>query len=218
MESLFSQIIAASSLDWMAIITSMVYVWLAARNNNWCWLFAAISTALWGWQSFFTYNLVSDGLLQVFYFIMAGVGLWRWTRDGHKRATISRGDILDTPAISISASIPIQSMSHREHLLVIIGGFSGGLTLGYLFSNTLVVAATYPDAITTVFSIITTFLLIGRRLENWLYWVVIDIAYVWIYASTGGILFAIMMILNVGMAIYGYLNWRQEIWVNELPS
>ncbi|SEP87334.1 nicotinamide riboside transporter PnuC [Neolewinella agarilytica] len=210
MDALTDQLLSASFLDWLAILTSLLYVWLAAKDNNWCWLFAAISTSVWAWQSFFEYQLVSDGLLQVFYFIMAGVGLWRWTRGQPNTPATSADTVPGTTSMPSTEDTSIQSMSFNEHLFVIGGGLLGGLALGFLFSNTLVAAATYPDAITTVFSIITTFLLISRRLENWLYWIVIDAVYVWIYGSTGAILFALMMLINIGMAVYGYLNWRKE--------
>lgn len=191
---LLEQILAAGPLDWLALITSLAYVILAARSNNWCWCFAAISTTVWAYQSYFEYNLVSDALLQVFYFIMAGVGLWRW------QSNTTTEDVA-----------PVQRMTALEHRLTLGGGLAAGLALGYFFSNTMSAAATYPDAITTVFSIITTFLLIGRRLENWLYWVVIDIAYVWIYFSTGAALFGLMMVVNVIIAVYGFVNWRKEL-------
>lgn len=193
MTTLFTQIASAGLLDWIALLTSLAYVILAARSNNWCWLFAAISTAVWAYQSYFEYQLVSDALLQVFYFVMAGVGLWRW------QSNTANAEVA-----------PVQSMALQEHAFTIGGGLLGGLALGYFFNNTMSAAATYPDAITTIFSVITTFLLIGRRLENWLYWVVIDIAYVWIYLSTGAALFALMMVINVVIAVYGFFSWRKE--------
>jgi len=86
----------------------------------------------------------------------------------------------------------------------------------YMFVSALFTSvATLPDAITTSFSIITTFLLIGRKLENWLYWIVIDVAYVWIYGSTGAILFAVMMVINVGVASYGFWHWRREMLLGQ---
>jgi nicotinamide mononucleotide transporter len=194
LETLVEQLIAQTPLDWIAVVAGLVYVWLAARDNNWCWLFAGISTAAWAYQSFFVYSLVSDALLQVFYFIMAGVGLWRWRRAEMPGAVAS-----------------ISNMTLTEHLLVVGGSVLGGIALGYGFSQVLTAAATYPDAITTVGSVLATFLLIGRRLENWLYWVVIDLAYVWIYLGQGALLFAVLMGIYTIMAIYGYLNWSKEM-------
>jgi len=196
MTALLDQIAANGPLDWLAILTSIAYVVLAARDNNWCWLFAAVSTAVWGYQSYFEYELVSDALLQVFYFIMAGVGIWRWR---------------DKDATAGEDAAPITRMRPWEHALAIGGGLAGGLALGYFFSNTMQAAATYEDAITTVFSVVTTFLLIGRKLENWGYWIVIDAAYVWIYLDNGAALFALMMVINIGVAAYGFWNWRREM-------
>ena len=203
LSTLLEQISSAGCLDWLAILTSIAYVVLAARNNNWCWLFAGVSTAVWAYQSWFVYQLASDALLQVFYFVMAGVGLWQWGR-GRRFEGEDKERGKDT-------ELPIRRMTVREHMWTLIGSMAGGLLLGYFFSHTLVAAATYPDAVTTVFSVITTFLLIGRRLENWLYWIVIDVVYVWIYLGQGAALFALMMVINVGVASYGYINWRREV-------
>lgn len=201
LSTLWQQITEAGALDWLALVTSLAYVVLAARNSNWCWLFAAVSTAVWAWQSWFVYALASDALLQVFYFVMAGVGLWRWRAGGNQ-----------------AAELPVQRMTATEHGLTLSTGLAGGLALGYFFSNVMTAAATYPDAVTTVFSVITTFLLIGRRLENWLYWIVIDLAYVWIYQGQGAVLFALMMIVNVVIAGYGYLNWRRNLPQSSEPA
>ena len=180
-------------LDYLATVTALLYVWLAARDNNLCWFFAAVSTACWAYLSFFEYRLVSDALLQIFYFVMAGVGLYAW-RQGTQ-----------------TAAPPIRRMSVREHALVIGISTAAGLALGYFFSSVMTSAATYPDALTTAFSISTTFLLVNRRLENWLYWIVIDLAYVGIYYRQGAILFAALMVVYTAMAAYGYWNWRREL-------
>lgn len=195
--TLQKQILAAGPLDWSALFTALAYVVLAARSNNWCWLFAAVSTAVWAWQSWFVYQLASDALLQVFYFAMAGVGVWRWRSGG-----------------AGAAELPIRHMTNVEHGRTLAVGTTGGLVLGYFFSNVLTAAATYPDAVTTVFSVVTTFLLIGRRLENWLYWIAIDAVYVWIYLRTGAVLFALMMVINIGVAAYGFYHWR---WAARSP-
>lgn len=209
----FEQLLAAGPLDWLALLTSLAYVWLAARDDNRCWWFAAVATAVWAYQSFVVYRLVSDGLLQVFYFVMAAVGLWRWRGRprGQPEPAPVEGQGPQPPVPFAVLKPPIRRMTATEHLLTVGGGLVGGLAVGYAVGNTLAAAATYPDAVTTVFSVIVTFLLIGRRLENWLYWIIIDLAYVGIYWSTGALLFALMMIVNVGMAVDGYRNWRSEL-------
>ena len=211
MTELYDQIFAAGPLDWLALITSLAYVWLAARDNNWCWLFAAVSTAVWAWQSFVVYQLISDGFLQLFYLVMAGVGIWRWRRSkaGIKEQRNTPEDLLDDGMIRRTRDI--RRMTALEHAYVLLFGLVGGWAMYMFVSGAFTSAATLPDALTTAFSIATTFLLVWRRLENWLYWIVIDAVYVWIYFNTGAILFALMMVINIGMAVYGYFNWRREM-------
>jgi nicotinamide mononucleotide transporter len=213
MTELYDQILAAGPLDWLALITSLAYVWLAARDNNWCWLFAAVSTAVWAWQSFVVYQLISDGFLQLFYFVMAGVGIWRWRRSkaGLTEQGAAREDLLDDVVVQTR---DIKSMTAREHIYVLVFGLVGGWAMCLFVSGIFTSAATLPDALTTAFSIATTFLLVWRRLENWLYWIVIDAVYIWIYLNTGAVLFALMMVINIGMAVYGYFHWRRKLVEN----
>lgn len=214
---LIEQLFALSQLDYLATVTALLYVWLAADDNNFCWVFAAVSTACWAYLSYFEYQLVSDALLQVFYFVMAGVGMWRWRSEpapppSEEEQFLAEAfpDPFGGYGESLVPTTPIRTMTVREHALTIGGSTLAGLALGYFLSAVLTSAATYPDALTTAFSVAATFLLVNRRLENWLYWVVIDAAYVWIYYRQGALLFAALMVLYVGMAVYGYLNWRAE--------
>ena len=209
----FDQVADTALLDWLATLTALAYVYLAARDNNWCWLFAAVSAALWAFQSFVVYRLVSDALLQLFYLVMAGVGLYRWNRTARPDPDDTS---LDSGVIqrAAGAATDIRRMTAREHLFTIGGGVLGGIALGHFVGALAIATQTYPDAITTCLSVIATFLLIGRRLENWLYWVVIDAAYVLIYWRSGAYLFAVLMVLYVIMALYGFRKWRALLAVD----
>ncbi|MGB3801591.1 MAG: nicotinamide riboside transporter PnuC [Lewinella sp.] len=212
MEELFTEAANTDAIEWLATLTALVYVYLAARDNNWCWLFAAVSAALWAYQSFVVYRLVSDALLQVFYLIMAGVGIYKWQRNDPSppaENTLDDLAIADSPPES-----GIGHMSLREHALTIGLGVLGGLLLGAVVGSYTNATSTYADATTTVMSVIATFLLIARRLENWLYWVILDTAYFFIYLRSGALLFALLMVLYVIMAVYGYRNWRALLAVD----
>ncbi|NJB86856.1 nicotinamide mononucleotide transporter [Lewinella marina] len=209
MEELLAQVYATDTVEWIATAAALAYVYLAARDSNWCWFFAALSAALWGYQSFVVYQLVSDALLQAFYLVMAGVGLFRWQRT---RGTRPENEMLDGLAVEPAPpETDIQRMSILEHALTLGGGLATGLLLGYTVGSLTTATQTYLDAVTTTFSVIATFLLIGRRLENWIYFIVIDAAYVYIYLRSGALLFALLMVLYVIMAVYGYLAWRSTV-------
>lgn len=191
LEQLLRDIAALGILDWIVTITALIYVVLSARNNPWCWGFGIVSCALWGYVTLVQYDLYLDALLQLFYVAISVVGLYSWLRGG------SDGGVL-----------PISRMETTKHLQVIVIGVASGLLFGYVFSHTSA-AATYWDAFTTTFSILATVLLIRRRVENWIYWIVIDLAYAGLYYSRGAILFAVLMLIYVVIAAFAYRRWQK---------
>ena len=67
------------------------------------------------------------------------------------------------------------------------------------------------DAFTTALSITATWLLARKILENWLYWIVVDlvstILYVYKSLYPSAILFSVLTIL----AVVGYFKWRKAL-------
>lgn len=190
--TLFEQLQALHWAEWVAVSTALVYVVLAARNNIWCWPWGIISCSLWTWCSYFLYDLYLDALLQVFYVLMGMVGWIRWA-----------GKTNQSPE-------SITSMTLKEHLLLFIIGIPLSMLFGFYFDEFTPAAATYLDSFTTVFAILATFLLVNKKVENWLYWIVIDAAYIYLYYSRGGWLFSLLMVVYTGIAIQGYFKWRKE--------
>jgi nicotinamide mononucleotide transporter len=186
---------ALSWVDWTATITAIIYVVLAARENAWCWFWGIISCSLWAYASFALYGLYLDALLQLFYVGMSAVGLYKW-----KWATNAAGQ----------TEKPITRLSSRQHFIYLFSGTALALSFGYLFGAYTPAAATYWDAFTTVFSVLATFMLVNKRLDNWAYWVVIDLAYAGLYANRGAYLFALLMIAYTIIAAVAYYRWLNE--------
>ncbi len=199
-ENLWMQIQVMSWIDWVATLTALAYVILAARENNWCWLFGIVSCSLWAYASFAFYQLYLDALLQVFYVGMSVVGLYRWQYGGKAKTELA-----------------ISQLSMNEHgFWAVIGLLLSGV-FGYFFGEYTPAAATYLDALTTVFSVIATFLLVQKRLDNWLYWVAIDALYAYLYFSRGAYLFSILMVIYVVIAAVAYINWLRIYQVEDQP-
>lgn len=177
-------------LEWLVSLLAIVYVLLAAQNKPLAWVFGGLACAGWAYIDIAKYSLYSDALLQVFYVFMSILGLYQWRKG-------KEGQLL-----------PITKMSRQAHFYVIGAGLLSGLLLGYFVGEHFPAAATYWDAITTTFSVGATFLLLRRKLENWLYWIVIDLNYIGIYASREAWFFAGLMGLYTLIALWGYQQWR----------
>jgi nicotinamide mononucleotide transporter len=79
--------------------------------------------------------------------------------------------------------------------------------LGYLFDTFSDQSLPYLDAFTTVFSIGATFMVVRRVLENWFYWVIIDMVSVYLYYYKELNMTALMYSAYTVIAIFGYYKW-----------
>jgi nicotinamide mononucleotide transporter len=190
---IFQEIQQLSWVDWTATITALLYVILAARQNNWCWFWGIVSCSLWAYASFAFYQLYLDALLQVFYVVMSIVGWYQWKKGGKGQS-----------------ERPINQLSMTQHAVYICVGISLSLSFGYFFGAYTPAAATYWDAFTTIFSVLATIMLVQKYLDNWAYWMVIDLAYAGLYASRGAYLFTLLMIIYTAIALLAFWNWRKE--------
>jgi nicotinamide mononucleotide transporter len=183
-----------SNLDIIITVFSIIYLYFATQNKAICFVFGLLASAVWAYHDFVNLNLKFDGFLQIFYVGMSIWGLYSWKNGGKGKG-----------------ELPISRMTVNDHAITIVGGIILGVGIAWLTSNILETALPYLDAVTTAMAIITTVMLVLRKLENWLYWIVIDLVYVYIFIRQGAPLLAGVMGFYGLLAIYGYIEWRQMI-------
>ena len=185
--SFFSEIMIFN-LESIAVLFSILYVILVARENIWCWAAAIISVSLY---IFICYEakLYAETGLQFFYLIMAVIGFWFWKVSADKK------------------QLNIKELSIGNHALILFVGIVFTLVLGYIL--TIYTQAKLPllDSFTTVFSIIATFMVIKKILENWLYFIAIDLVSIYLYYSRDLQQTAMLFVLYMIIACIGYYNW-----------
>ncbi len=182
---------SVSIYQWLTTAFSLVYIFFAVRNKKICFLFGFIASVIWAYEDFAYLNLKFDGLLQVFYAFVSLAGILSWSRFDQDNKKV-------------------RLLPRSAHGLIIIGGTILGLSLGYVAQIYWNTNLPYLDSLTTGFSIFATFLLVGRYLENWLYWIVIDLTYMYIFWKAGGFLFVFIMAIFTVMAVQGYISWKKE--------
>lgn len=179
-------------MEIVSVFFAILYIIAAAREHNSCWLWGIISSGLWAYVSYFDYHLYIDAILQLFFVVMGFVGLYEWKYGGEKKSELK-----------------ITKMTLNSHIWVIIPGLIASYLAGYYFANYTQAAATYLDAITTVFSVINTFILIRKKIENWIYWIVIDVLLAYLFFSRGAYFFGGINVLYVILSVDGYYRWKR---------
>src|SRR5204863_9994670 len=67
------------------------------------------------------------------------------------------------------------------------------------------------DSLTTGFSLLATWLAARAKLENWLYWIVIDGALVFLFYAQGLPFLALLNVSFIAIAAYGFIAWRRRL-------
>jgi len=188
--SVFEGIKSTSLIEWMAVVSTIMYVILVAKRLIICWLFAFVGSALFVYLCY-EGNLYIESILQLFYVIMAVVGWLSWKKSELKDNTIVKWKM-------------------NSHLLnVAISGVLAFI-LGYLFENYSNQANPYIDAFTTLYSLSATYMVTKKILGNWIYWIIIDLVSIYLYAQRDYNLTAVQYGLFTILAVFGFFAWRKE--------
>ena len=197
MVSLFGDLIeqarAFSGLEILAVALAIAYLVLAIRQSIWCWYCAAASTAIYIWL-FFGAKLYMESVLNVFYFVMAIYGWMVWTQGR------------DT-----THELPVVSWPRKVHGTAIAVVVLASVINGYLLSRYTDAAFPYIDSLTTWSAIWATFLVARKVLENWWYWLVIDVASVFIYLMRDLQLTSLLFVVYVIMIPFGLVSWTRSM-------
>jgi nicotinamide mononucleotide transporter len=188
---LLEQARATSAAEAIAAALGLIYLLLAVRRNLLCWLCAFASTAIY-LVLFAKAALYMQSALQVFYLAMAVYGFIDW-----KKGRTNEAGVL------------IRTWSPTQHLLAAAGVVVASLVNGWLLAHT-DAAAPYLDSFVTWGSVITTWMVARRVLENWLYWIVVDAVAAYLYFTQGLLATTVLFVIYLGIVVRGYFVWRRE--------
>ena len=199
-----------SALGWIegaAVLLALAYVILAAAENIWCWPAAFISTSLYLYLCLVA-DLWAESGLQLFYIFMAVVGWWQWKKKKHQNLVPEHET---GRPVSDKGTLPIIRWPLHWHIVIIIVNTLLTLLIGWLLARYSTAANPYLDSFTTIFSLFTTWMVTRKVLENWLYWVIIDAASIFLYASREVFsLTPYLYALYTIIAVAGYFRWRKH--------
>ena len=184
--------LAMSPWEAAAVALGIAYLLLAMRESLWCWYAAFTSTAIF-LGLFWSVNLLMESALQVYYLAMAVYGWWQWqhgSRDHGKLAISSWGARQHLPAVGA---------------VLLVSSLSGGLL--HLYTEA---ALPFLDSFTTWGSVLTTWMVARKILENWLYWLVIDSVSIYLYLDRGLYLTALLFAAYLVIALFGYRQWSRH--------
>jgi nicotinamide mononucleotide transporter len=191
MNALIEQARNTAPAEAIAAALGLAYLLLAVRRNLLCWFCAFISTAIY-LVLFAKAALYMQSALQVFYLVMAVYGFVDWRRGRTEEM-----------------GVLIQTWTLRQHALAALAVGVATVINGWLLSHT-DAAAPYIDSFVTWASVITTWMVARRVLENWLYWILVDGVAAYLYFTQGLLATTLLFVAYLGIVVRGYFVWRKE--------
>lgn len=165
-------------------------IFLAGRNSIHTWWTGIIGGLIFT-LVFYESHLYADVVLQYFFVVTSMVGWWQWCRGNQgTELPITRGKL---------------------SLLAWAVLFGSVVTLGYgaLLHNFTDAYAPFLDSAILAFSVIAQIFLMQRRVETWLFWLLVNTIAVPLYASRGLYLTSVLYGFYWINALVSWLWWRR---------
>ncbi len=187
----------AGQIDWLeagGLVFGIACVWLLIKQHIWTWP-TGIVYVLISFVVFYQARLYADLALHVVYLFLNAYGWYYW--------------LYGKP--DEEAALPVTTSSLR-----LLGGLIGLSALGVVVFGTLLARFTdaslpYWDSATSVLSIAGMWLTARKKIENWHFWIVVDVLATGIYVYKEIYFYALLYLFYVGMAVAGYLAWRKAL-------
>ena len=186
----------------ISALCGITYTFIAGKGHPICYLFGVTGSAFYcllSYQNHLWGNLI---LYAAYYLPMQILGFFRW----NKNLKTGKKTI-------VKINLPKKELCKLISILTIITFFVY-LTLVFSHDKNPIL-----DSITTVFSIGGMYLTVRRAVEQWLFWLVVNILSLgmWICVVLDGakvystlIMWSVYLIL----AIYFYFDWKKEMKTN----
>ena len=180
-------------LDIFTTVLGLIYIWLEYRAHVALWVIGIIMPALdiiLYWQ----HGLYGDAGMACYYTLAALYGLYVWKFRKTK---------------NLKQELPISHMPKRQYLPATVGLFIAWGVVYYILITWTNSTVPVLDSFTNALSFVGLWALARKYLEQWLFWIVVDVVCCVLYIQKGIPFKAGLYGLYVLIAIAGYYKWKK---------
>ena len=188
------------NLETVAVALAIAYLVLAIKENSLCWHCAFFSTAIYVWI-FGDVSLYMESALNIYYMAMAVYGWYQWQRGGDQ-----------------SNGLNISRWNRNQHLRAILLIALATAVSGYLLDTNSDARLPYLDSFTTWAAVLTTVMVARKVIDNWLYWIVINSASLYLYWDRELYQTTALLVLYIVLSVMGYRYWLKSLQQQNLAA
>lgn len=190
-------------LDWFlsnyielfGVLSGLIYIYLEIKASIYLWPVGIITAAFYI-AVFMQAKFYADMGLQVYYLLVFIYGLYIWLRKGKNSETDKK-------------VLQIRNITRKELVLYsIFTSISFGV-IYFILKNYTDSPLPAWDSFTTSLSIIATFMLAHKIIEQWWIWIVVNIVSLGLYIYKDLYMTAFLFIVYGIMAVVGFFEWKK---------
>lgn len=181
-----------STIEIIAVALGIANILLVARRSIWNFPVALVMVTLYA-RIFWDAKLYSDAGLQGFFFVVNLYGWWSW-----------RANKAD------AGEVVVERLTRTAMTAWVVGSIIVVLGWGTIMARLTDASLPYADASVTMLSVAAQLLMTWRKLENWYWWILVNIISVGLYAVKGLYLTTGLYALFLVLAIWGLISWRKS--------
>ena len=186
-------------LDILTTVLGLIYIWLEYRASIALWFVGVIMPALDIWL-YWSHGLYGDAGMAVYYTLAAVYGFYIWKFKKTRK---------------LKLSLPIIHLPRRQYLpATLFFLFAWGATY-YILVNWTNSTVPLLDSFTNALSFVGMWALARKYLEQWFFWIVVDVVCCFLYIQKGIPFKAGLYGLYVVIAIAGYYKWKQMLKITK---
>jgi nicotinamide mononucleotide transporter len=183
-------------------VTGIAYVFLEIRRNILLWPLGIITSAVYIYV-FGRNGFYSNMALQVYYLVISIYGWILW----HGAGGMEHGELEGKDGQAEGAVSDVRRIGRRTALACLVTAVVLWGGLWYAIDRWTDSQVPQWDALITSFSVVATWMLTKKYLEQWYVWIVADAIAVVIYAATGLYATAVLFVVYTVMAVIGVRAW-----------
>jgi len=181
------------AIELAAVVLTFVSVALSITENIWTWPTGIASVLVYA-VVFYHSRLYANMLLQFVYVGFSIYGWYEWLYGGENKSELR---VSKTPLRTMALGVIIAVVA-----LIAFGYFSQRYTNASL---------PFADNALTSFSLLAQYLMTKKHLENWHFWIAVDVGYIAMFLYEHLYLSAVLYAAFIALCIAGLLEWRKSI-------
>ena len=182
------QLKATTIIEWLAFLFGVAQVILALKNKAINFYAGILSVCLYIYV-FYTYGLYAESILNLYYLFVSVAGIFLWQQKNQASITFT---------------------TSREWVITLLTVILSWAVLFLILKNFTPSSVPFLDAFVTAAAWAGTWLLIKRKVENWIILNISNIVAIPLQIYKGLELTSLLTCIYVVVAIVGYIEWRKN--------